>query len=119
MFWGPRQKVRLVAGLNRHTTALATPYRSLTMKTFKTLAAALCLATAAIASFSAEAGMRANGIQINGIQINGIQINGIQINGFVLNGFVLNGRKQNGFYLNGTFNTGIEAGTVVAVTLPE
>jgi hypothetical protein len=74
------------------------------MKTFKTLAAALVLATSAFASIPAQAG---------------IIINGTAQNGFVLNGFNLNGIIINGIIINGTAAAGVESGAVVAVTLPE
>ena len=74
------------------------------MKTFKTLAATLCLATAAFAAIPAQADVVRNGFVLNG---------------FVVNGFVLNGFVLNGFVVNGTTDTGIKVGTPIAVTLPE
>lgn len=83
------------------------------MKTFKTLAASLCLASCAFVAVPAHATIEPNGISINGISINGISINGISINGISINGISINGIS-----INGTAATGIAAGTPVAVTLP-
>jgi hypothetical protein len=73
------------------------------MKSYRTLAAALCLASSAFVVVPAHAAIEPNGITINGITFNGITINGITFNGAIL---------------NGTSTTGIAAGTPVAVTLP-